>query len=133
MISNTLQNNDCIFCRLLIEQKNIVLINNYCFVIYDGFPVSKGHSLIIPKRHFGSFFELTEEELSSIHDLLKIMQKTLSSEDKSIDGFNIGINSGKSAGQTIMHLHVHLIPRRTGDIENPKGGVRGVIPNKMKY
>ena len=133
MISNTLQNNDCIFCHTLIEQKNIVLINNYCFVIYDGFPVSEGHCLIISKRHFGSFFEATKKELNSIHDLLKIMQRTLSAEDRDIDGFNIGVNSGQSAGQTVMHLHVHLIPRRTGDIENPKGGVRGVIPAKMKY
>jgi diadenosine tetraphosphate (Ap4A) HIT family hydrolase len=133
MISNTLQNNDCIFCRTLIEQKNIVLSNKCCFVIYDGFPVSAGHCLIIPRRHFGSFFEATKKELNSIHDLMKIMQRTLSAEDKNIDGFNIGVNSGQSAGQTVMHLHVHLIPRRTGDIENPKGGVRGVIPAKMKY
>jgi diadenosine tetraphosphate (Ap4A) HIT family hydrolase len=118
---------------MLSDHKNIILENDQAFVVYDGFPVTEGHCLIIPKRHFPDFFEADKNELNNIHDLLRIMQKTLLSKDKKIDGFNVGVNSGISAGQTVKHLHVHLIPRRKGDIENPKGGVRGVIPAKMKY
>ncbi|MDA3813294.1 MAG: HIT family protein [Candidatus Cloacimonetes bacterium] len=91
------------------------------------------HTLIIPKRHFSDYFDITEKELIAINNLLKERRKQLLIEDKSIKGFNIGINSGEVAGQTIFHLHVYLIPRRKNDTQNPKGGVRGVIPTKMSY
>jgi diadenosine tetraphosphate (Ap4A) HIT family hydrolase len=123
-------NESCVLCN---SGSRKVLENEYAFAILDGFPVTKGHTLIIPKRHFSDYFEITKEELISIHNLLNIRRKQLSSEDTTIEGFNIGINSGEVAGQTIFHLHVHLIPRRKNDTKNPKGGVRGVIPDKMSY
>jgi diadenosine tetraphosphate (Ap4A) HIT family hydrolase len=110
----------------------MLLENEYAFVFEDQFPVTKGHSLIIPKRHFSSYFEATPKELNAIHELL-VKRKSQLTIDKSITGYNIGINIGTSAGQTIFHLHVHLIPRRDNDIEKPKGGVRGVVPKKMGY
>jgi ATP adenylyltransferase len=120
----------CCFCNL---GNRVILDNEHSFAILDEFPVTKGHTLIIPKRHISNYFEITEDELLSIHDLIIKRRKQLMSEDATIEGFNIGINSGEVAGQTIFHLHVHLIPRRKNDYKNPKGGVRGVIPDKMSY
>ena len=99
---------------------------------YDGYPVSKGHTLIIPKRHVSSYFDLTKAEKDDIWSLLDVLKAKI---DESLhpDGYNVGINVGESAGQSIFHVHVHLIPRYQGDVENPKGGVRGVIPGKQKY
>ncbi|OPZ76139.1 MAG: AP-4-A phosphorylase [Alphaproteobacteria bacterium ADurb.Bin438] len=122
---------DCYFCSLL--DKPHFLENELCFAHIDNFPVTFGHTLIIPKRHFADFFEASDDEIKAIHELLKIRRQQLLDEDKSISGFNIGVNIGKSAGQSVFHLHVHLIPRRDGDCKNPKGGVRGVIPEKMSY
>lgn len=121
----------CVFCNL--ESHRVVLENEYAVVIEDSFPVTKHHSLVIPKRHFADFFDISKNELDAIHDLLKIRKKTLLENDKTITGFNLGINVGNDAGQTINHCHIHLIPRRKGDMINPKGGVRGVIPEKMHY
>ena len=91
------------------------------------------HSLIIPKRHTLSFFELNDKEKQACLDLLSITKNKLSEEDKSISGFNVGINDGADAGQTISHCHIHLIPRRKNDMKNPRGGVRHVIPEKGNY
>ena len=103
------------------------------FVLEDDFPVTKHHSLIIPKRHFKDFFDITNDELLEINKLIKIQKNLILKKDPSVEGFNIGINIGSAAGQSVFHLHVHLIPRRNGDIKNPKGGVRGVIPSKRSY
>ena len=99
----------------------------------DRFPVSKGHHLIIPKRHTPDWFSLTEAECRDVEHLLRLLKEKLTASDPSITGFNIGMNCGVSAGQTIFHAHIHLIPRRDGDTPNPTGGVRGVIPDKMCY
>ncbi len=121
---------DCIFCDL--EDKEIIVKNQYCYAIFDKFPVSKGHTLIIPFRHVETFFDASKEEKIAIIELIDEIKEIL---DKrySPDGYNIGVNVGKAAGQTIMHLHIHVIPRYKGDIEDPTGGVRGVIPEKRIY
>ena len=123
--------NECIFCN--IEKSRIVIENGLAILFYDSFPVTEGHSLIIPKRHIADYFSLTGEELRAVHELINLQSERLMEGDKSIKGFNIGTNAGKAAGQTVMHCHIHLIPRREGDCEDPRGGVRGVIPGKMKY
>lgn len=122
----------CIFCNTNAS-KQFILENELAFAIEDKYPVTKHHTLFIPKRHFQDYFEITQNELSAIHDLIKIRKNNLSEKDTTIKAYNIGINSGKISGQTIDHMHIHLIPRRLGDIEDPTGGVRGVIPKKMKY
>lgn len=119
---------NCVFCR----QEEILLQNEYAWAKYDLHPVSIGHLLIISKRHVEDFFDTTIEERQAINDLLE-QAKVLLDSKYSPDGYNIGINCGDAAGQTIMHLHVHLIPRYHGDIENPRGGVRGAIPDKRVY
>lgn len=120
----------CIFCER--KDKKIIFENEYIYVIYDGFPVNPGHTLIITKRHVSNYFDTTIDEKKSIDEALMLMKTKLDKEFHP-DGYNIGINNGLAAGQTIMHLHVHLIPRYQGDIENPRGGVRGVIPQKQSY
>ena len=120
----------CPFCNF--NDPRIILENDKAFTIYDGFPVSSGHSLIIPKRHISSFFEANREEQISFLDLIYKMQRILMNE-RNPDGFNIGINDGEAAGQTVMHLHIHLIPRYLGDTEDPRGGVRWIIPEKAPY
>ena len=122
--------NNCPFCN--IDENLIIKKNELCYAIYDKFPVNQGHILIIPFRHFSSFFDSTKEEKIAIFDLLDECKKILDEKYKP-DGYNIGINIGHYAGQTIFHLHVHLIPRYKGDIDNPRGGVRGVIPEKRIY
>ena len=124
-------NNPCLFCN--INKKDIEEENNLSYASYDSYPVSKNHCLIIPKRHVSEYFDLTKEEIIACNDLISIMKHKIMSKDKSVKGFNIGVNSGKVAGQSIMHCHIHLIPRRVGDVENPQGGVRGVIPSKQHY
>jgi len=124
-------NNPCLFCNT--STKEFIFENDLAFVTFDSYPVSKYHSLIIPKRHVKDYFDLTNDELASCHDLLLKMKNKINSEDNSVKGFNIGSNSEKSAGQTILHCHIHLIPRREGDVENPQGGVRSVIPSKQHY
>ncbi|OIJ09316.1 diadenosine tetraphosphate hydrolase [Anaerobacillus arseniciselenatis] len=121
-------NNPCPFCT----PENIVLSNELAYAIFDIYPVNKGHLLIIPKRHVSGFFDTTTEEREAINELLE-QGKSLLEEKYQPDGYNIGINCGETAGQTIFHVHVHLIPRYEGDMENPRGGVRGVIPEKRIY
>jgi len=116
-----------------MESSRIIDSNERFYVIKDGYPVTDGHILVIPKRHVSSFFELDKHEQSLCLDLLKTHQRLMKEEDKLISGFNIGVNIGEDAGQTVMHCHVHLIPRRKGDTNDPSGGVRGVIPSKQKY
>jgi len=99
----------------------------------DNFPVTEGHTLIIPKRHVAEYFELYQPELNGTQSLLSQMKQEISRADGRVSAFNIGVNIGIAAGQTVSHCHVHLIPRRDGDVENPRGGVRGVIPAKQSY
>lgn len=120
----------CPFCNPDITR--IILANHHAVAINDGYPVSPGHSLIIPKRHIASFFEANREEQSALLDLISEMQELLVKERKP-DGFNIGINVGEAAGQTVMHLHIHLIPRYAGDKPDPRGGVRWIFPDKAAY
>ncbi|MCK6409611.1 MAG: HIT family protein [Thauera sp.] len=121
---------NCPFCEL--PAGRIVLSADEAFVIHDVFPVSPGHTLVIPRRHIGSFFELTEVERTCMFELLAQAKAEL---DRSFepDGFNIGINDGAAAGQTVPHLHLHLIPRYLGDVPDPRGGVRWLMPAKAKY
>jgi diadenosine tetraphosphate (Ap4A) HIT family hydrolase len=120
----------CPFCSLPDER--IVERNASALVIRDGFPVSRGHTLVLPRRHVGSWFELTAGERQALLDLLDRAKAALDGEHAP-DGYNIGINDGPAAGQTIAHLHVHLIPRYAGDAEDPRGGVRWVFPHKAVY
>lgn len=122
----------CLFCQVT-EQGDIIVENDLAFVISDKYPVSLGHMLIILKRHVIEYFDLSNTEVIAVNDLLKICKEQLLEDDKNISGFNVGVNCGEVAGQTIGHCHVHLIPRRKGDVSNPRGGVRGVIPEKKAY
>ena len=124
-------NNPCLFC--ITKNDDIIEENQFAYATFDPYPVSSKHSLIIPKRHVKEYFELSEEEIIGCNQLIKKIKIKVESNDKTIKGFNIGINSGNVAGQSIMHCHIHLIPRREGDVENPQGGVRGVIPSKQHY
>ena len=124
----------CLFCQIACGEKQTKLFAEFekCYVIKDEFPVSNGHLLIIPHDHVRDWFEASEEVQIEILKTLQLMKVKLM-EECSPDGFNIGMNCGAAAGQSIMHLHVHLIPRYLGDVENPRGGVRGVIPAKQNY
>jgi ATP adenylyltransferase len=126
---------DCLFCKVqeAMYEKEIVFENNFFYATRDSYPVTKLHTLIIPKRHFQSYFDMNIDEINSINSILNNQKNEIKKLDPEVTAFNIGINDGKDAGQSIYHLHVHLIPRRKGDIENPRGGVRGVIPSKQKY
>ncbi len=120
----------CPFCTLV--NRKIYLENDLSIGILDGFPISNGHSLIIPKRHVGSIFDIQKDELFSLFNLLADVKNKLT-EQFSPDGFNIGINDNEAAGQTISHVHIHLIPRYRGDQEDPRGGIRWIFPDKAKY
>lgn len=122
---------DCLFCNIPIER--VIAENKEAYVIADGFAVTEYHSLVIPKRHVADFFGLNESELIAINELIQKTRQDIETVDSSVDGFNIGMNCGQSAGQTIFHCHIHLIPRRSGDVENPRGGVRHIIPGKGFY
>jgi ATP adenylyltransferase len=128
---NTIMSSDCLFCN--ISKERIILENDLAYAIHDGFPVTEMHSLIIPKRHIYDYFDLTKDELFACDQLIKSLKESILISDSSINGFNIGMNSGISAGQTIFHCHIHLIPRRSGDVVNPRGGVRNIIPGKGSY
>lgn len=122
--------NSCPFCSIAPER--IHMRNEKAFAIYDAFPVSPGHTLIIPFAHEQDYFALDRETQQACWDLLNAVAEQHSREWKP-DGFNIGINAGRAAGQTVMHVHLHLIPRYAGDEDDPRGGVRGVLPGKKKY
>jgi len=124
-------NNPCLFCN--IEKSGSAHENSLAYASYDSYPVSDHHCLIIPKRHIKDFFDLTDDELRACYDLAKKVKEEILTKDKSVKGFNFGTNIGKISGQSIFHCHFHLIPRREGDVENPQGGIRSVIPNKQHY
>lgn len=126
----TTQSSECPFCSL--NPSRIIAENEMAFVIRDLNPVSQGHSLVIPKRHVASFFELSSEEVSTIYKLLHVAKKNIDELHKP-DAYNIGVNVGVTAGQTVMHVHFHVIPRYVADVPNPRGGVRTIIPGKGDY
>jgi len=120
----------CPFCNP--PEEEIVLQNSLCYARYDRYPASPGHLLLIPFRHVPTLFDATDAEQIALLALIR-EAKTLLDEQSHPDGYNVGVNVGKAAGQTVMHLHVHLIPRYAGDVADPRGGVRGAIPEKRKY
>ena len=124
-------NNPCLFCDS--KKSGIAHENDLAYASYDSYPVSDHHCLIIPKRHIKDYFDMTNDELIACNDLIQIVKNEISRKDVNVKGFNLGTNAGKIAGQSIMHCHIHLIPRREGDVDNPQGGVRSVIPNKQHY
>ena len=121
----------CLFCQIPLER--IIAQNDLAYAIRDGFPVTPLHTLIIPKRHLVDYFELTTSELLACHKLIHQLKIDIKNEDSLVEGFNIGMNAGEVAGQTIFHCHIHLIPRRNGDIKKPRGGVRNIIDGKGDY
>ena len=123
-----MQDKNCPFC----DEANYEREGDLVFTKTDSYPVSKGHTLVIPKRHVSSYFECTDDERLELWSLVEQVKTLLESEFEP-DGFNIGINIGAAAGQTGPHMHIHVIPRYSGDMDDPRGGVRGVIPDKQKY
>ena len=121
---------DCRFCNP--DVSTILMANDHAIAIHDLYPVTPGHTLIMPKRHIVSYFEATRDEQAALLDLVAAMRQALLAERRP-DGFNIGINDGQAAGQTVMHLHIHLIPRYAGDTDDPRGGVRWIMPEKAPY
>ena len=124
-------NNPCLFCNS--QKSGIAHENKLAYASYDTYPVSDLHCLIIPKRHINNYFDLSDEELIACNNLIKVVKREIVEKDKTVEAFNIGTNVGKISGQSIMHCHIHLIPRRKGDVNNPQGGVRSVIPKNQHY
>lgn len=122
----------CIFCSDEIASR-IVAANQTVFAIEDKYPVTQGHLLVIPYRHTKDYFSMTQEERQHAEELLRTLKNKIQQENKTVTGFNVGMNCGESAGQTVMHAHIHLIPRRDGDTSEPRGGVRACVPEKMGY
>ena len=125
---------NCLFCQFSRKEKEVEIYENFlhCYAIKDQYPVSHGHILIIPHEHTENWFTAREEVRNDMMKALHLLKSKLDFEYRP-QGYNIGANCGEVAGQSVMHLHLHLIPRYQGDMENPKGGVRGVIPSKQKY
>ena len=128
---NLTKEQSCLFCD--ISSDRIILENPFAYAIRDGFPVTLMHSLIIPKRHVVDYFGLDALEREACDQLLRQLRTDILDSDTNVEGFNIGMNVGAVAGQTIFHAHIHLIPRRVGDVANPRGGVRHIIPDKGLY
>ena len=124
-------NNPCLFCD--IKKSGCAYENELAYASYDSYPVTEHHCLIIPKRHIKDYFDLSNDELVACNELIQIIKKEIIKKDPTVKGFNLGTNIGKVSGQSILHCHLHLIPRREGDVDNPQGGVRSVIPNKQHY
>jgi diadenosine tetraphosphate (Ap4A) HIT family hydrolase len=122
----------CYFCDIKDKKEMVLFKGKYFFVVYDGFPVTKGHCTIAHNEHHLSFFDLSKEEIEDLYDLIK-KTKDLLQEKYNPDAFNVGVNDGPAAGRTVDHLHIHVIPRYLGDVEDPVGGVRWVIPEKANY
>lgn len=120
---------ECPFCNA-VKKRKIAAENALALATPDNFPVSPGHTLIVPKRHVADYFDLTNEEKAAMDELLAVCRELLLQEDNTIAGFNIGVNNGEAAGQGVFHCHIHVIPRRWGDAPDPKGGIRSVIPEK---
>ncbi len=124
--------NDCPFCNINNAKDDIVWESKHSIAILDRYPVSTGHTLVIPKRHVKSYFDLTQDEIVDLWSMVNNVKEALDYMYEP-DGYNIGINIGEAAGQTIPHCHIHVIPRYSGDVEDPLGGVRSVIPEKRIY
>jgi diadenosine tetraphosphate (Ap4A) HIT family hydrolase len=124
-------NDPCLFCNC--NESGLVDENELAYSSYDTYPVSNLHCLIIPKRHVKDYFELSNDEVIACNKLIKKIKEEILLKDPLVKGFNIDTNIGKVAGQSVLHCHIHLIPRREGDVENPQGGVRSVIPSKQHY
>ena len=124
-------NDPCLFSHN--KKKEYIFENELAYATIDTYPVSKFHSLIVPKRHVKSYFELTDNEILACNKIIRKLKKNIEIKDKSVKGFNLGTNSGQVAGQSINHCHLHLIPRRKNDVKNPQGGVRAVISSKQHY
>ena len=124
-------NNTCIFCSSEIQNGSFIE-NDLFFAYWDENPVSEGHALIIPKQHTESYFELSNEEVSQMFDLTREV-KSITDDKYNPAAYNLGINDGEAAGRTVHHLHLHVIPRYTGDVENPRGGIRHTLPGKGDY
>ena len=122
-------NNPCLFCK---DPRGVSLQRELAYSASDTYPVSPGHTLVIPKRHVASFFDLTQAEVAACMELINEEKKRIDKEFKP-DGYNIGVNVGPAAGQSIFHVHIHVIPRYKGDVENPQGGVRHVIAKNAHY
>ena len=122
----------CIFCDIIKDKKEIILENELAAAFYDSFPVSQGHALIIPKRHCETYFDLTSEEMKAMFELSQEVKQLLDNLHHP-DGYNIGFNAGVDAGQSVMHCHMHVIPRYHGDTINPRGGIRKVVKIKDNY
>ena len=124
----------CAFCDIeeKIDKSRIIYQDSTWIAMLDGYPVSEGHTLLIPKRHCETYFDLNFLELESLGVTIGIVKRLLDAKYHP-NGYNVGVNCGEAAGQTIMHCHIHIIPRYNGDCENPRGGVRGVIPEKQHY
>ncbi|MDA9625466.1 HIT domain-containing protein [Luminiphilus sp.] len=122
---------ECLFCE--IQKERVVAENELAYAILDAYPVTEQHTLVIPKRHVEDFFGLYQPERNAIQQLLEERREAILAQDSTVTGFNVGNNVGEDGGQTVMHCHTHLIPRRAGDMVDPKGGVRGVIPDRQKY
>ena len=121
----------CLFCE--ISEKRIILENELAYAVHDGFPVTPLHSLVIPKRHVVDYFGLSRPEVNACDSLIKTMRGQIQELDGTVSAFNIGMNAGEDAGQSVFHCHIHLIPRRSGDVDRPRGGVRNTIPGKGNY
>ncbi len=125
--------NECLFCQRTDEKKHrIIAENKSCYARWDNFAVSDGHAEIVTKRHVVSYFDLTKVEISDMHNLLVQIQKKIENLHNP-DGYTIGCNEGEAAGRTIPHVHMHIIPRYEDDVENPRGGIRNIIPGKGNY
>ncbi len=122
-------NNPCLFCK---DAKGVSLDNKLAYSARDRYAVSPGHTVVVPKRHVAEFFDLTQDEVAACMDLIN-KEKELIDKEFNPDGYNIGVNIGPAAGQSILHVHIHIIPRYKGDVENPQGGVRHVLPKKAHY
>jgi diadenosine tetraphosphate (Ap4A) HIT family hydrolase len=130
-VQQNLNDEGCPFCDL--PSARAVTQNTLAIAVHDAFPATPLHSLVIPRRHATTWFDLYEPERRAVELLLEALRNGIRTVDPHVTGFNIGMNCGEDAGQTIYHAHIHLIPRRRGDVENPTGGVRGVIPGKADY
>jgi diadenosine tetraphosphate (Ap4A) HIT family hydrolase len=124
---------DCLFCNMLrTHERPLICANTFFFAVADKYPVSPGHSLIIPKRHITNLLDLSSDEMIALHGILRLVKQSLG-EDCNPDGYNIGINEGEAAGQTVPHLHIHIIPRYVGDIDEPRGGIRNIKKALVAY
>lgn len=123
----------CLFCELPADRFEVLDQNELCLTLSDNFPVTPGHCLIVPRRHAVTYFDMNPEEVTAANRLLHRSRERLQAADATISGFNLGTNAGKSAGQSVFHAHIHLIPRRDGDQQDPQGGVRKIFPDRAKY